>query len=130
MLGSVGVSDREIVDAVAAVEDDMLDLLSSLVEAPTTLGNEEPGQELMEQAFRDLLGLEPVDIPMDAEALRAHPLAAPFSWDVGREAERRGRLAGGGQRRTVARAERPHRRRGAGFREALAAPAASSRPRR
>lgn len=78
----VDVSDREIVDAVAAVEGEMLDLLSSLIEAPTTLGNEEPGQELMEQAFRDLLGLDPMDIPMDAEALRAHPLSAPFSWDV------------------------------------------------
>jgi len=82
VLGSVGVSDREVVDAVAAVEDEMLELLSSLVEAPTTLGNEEPGQELMEQAFRDLLGLEPVDIRLDAGALRDHPLAAPFSWDV------------------------------------------------
>ena len=80
--GRVEVSDREIVDAVAAVEDELLELLCRLVEAPTTLGNEEPGQEIMEGAFRDLLGLEPVDVAMDAEALRAHPGSAPFSWDV------------------------------------------------
>ncbi len=82
MLGSVGVSDREIVDAVAAVEGEMLDLLSSLVEAPTTLGNEEPGQAIMEDAFRDSLDLEPFDVVMGSNALRAHPHAAPFDWDV------------------------------------------------
>ena len=82
MIGRVQVSDREIADAVAAVEDETFELLSRLVEAPTTLGNEEPGQEIMESAFRELLGLEPVDIEMDAETLRAHPQASPFSWDV------------------------------------------------
>jgi acetylornithine deacetylase len=82
MIGRVEVSDREIVDAVAAVESQTLDLLARLVEAPTTLGNEEPGQVIMAEAFRDLLGLEPVDIAMDREALNAHPRAAPFSWDV------------------------------------------------
>ena len=82
MIGRVEVSDSEIADAVAAVEDEMLELLSRRVEAPTTLGNEEPGQELMESAFRDLPGLEPVDVPMDAELLGSHPQAAPFSWDV------------------------------------------------
>ena len=82
VLGGVEVSDREIADAVAAVEDEMLELLSRLVEAPTTLGNEEPGQQVMREAFRDLLGLEPFDIPLDAELLRTHPQASPFSWDV------------------------------------------------
>lgn len=76
------VSDREIADAVADVEDEMLELLARLVEVPTTLGNEEPGQEPIELAYRDLLDLEPIDIAIDAEALRAHPLASPFSWDV------------------------------------------------
>ena len=60
----------------------MLELLGRLVEAPTTLGNEEPGQALMEEALRDLLALEPIDVPLDAELLRTHPLAAPFTWDV------------------------------------------------
>ncbi len=60
----------------------MLDLLSSLIEAPTTLGNEEPGQAIMEEAFRYSLDLEPFDVVMGSNALRAHPHAAPFDWDV------------------------------------------------
>lgn len=59
----------------------MEELLRRLVEAPTLLGNEEPGQAIMEEAFREL-GLDARDVPMDADALRAHPLASPFSWDV------------------------------------------------
>ena len=82
MIARVEVSDHEIADAVAAVEGEMLELLARLVEAPTTLGNEEPGQMIMGEAFRGLLALEPFDIAMDAEALRSHPEAAPFSWDV------------------------------------------------
>ena len=82
MIERVRVSDREIAHAVAEVEDEMLELLARLVEAPTTLGNEDPGQELIELAYRDLLDLDPIDIAMDAEMLRAHPLASPFSWDV------------------------------------------------
>jgi acetylornithine deacetylase len=82
MIERLRVSDSEIADAVAAVEDEMLDLLVQLVEAPTTVGSEELGQEIIELAYRDLIGLEPTDIAMDAEALRAHRLASPFSWDV------------------------------------------------
>ena len=78
----MGISDREIMDAVAAVEPEVVELLSRLVETPTTLGNEEPGQVVMTDAFRDLLGLEPVDVLMDAELLRSNPRAAPFDWDV------------------------------------------------
>ena len=82
MIGRVEVSDREIADAVRAVEDEMLVLLSRLVEAPTTLGNEEPGQAIVTEAFGDLLGLEPTDVAMDADALRIQPQSAPLSWDV------------------------------------------------
>jgi acetylornithine deacetylase len=78
----MGVSDREIMDAVAACEPELIEVLSRLVEAPTTLGNEEAGQVVMTDAFRDLLGLEPVDVLMDAELLRSHPRAAPFDWEV------------------------------------------------
>jgi acetylornithine deacetylase len=51
------------------------------VEAPTVLGNEEPGQEIMRDAFREL-GLDPVDVPLDPAVLRAHTGSSPFSWDV------------------------------------------------
>jgi acetylornithine deacetylase len=82
MKGSAQVSDREIGHAVAAVEDEMLELLAELVEAPTTLGNEEAGQQIVERTYRQLLELEPIDIGLDAEALRSHVSASPFSWDV------------------------------------------------
>jgi acetylornithine deacetylase len=78
---SVAVGDDDLQAGVAAETEEMEALLVRLVEAPTTLGNEEPGQALMEEAFRDA-GLDPIDVRMDADALRAHPLAAPFSWSV------------------------------------------------
>ena len=59
----------------------MEELLVKLVEAPTLLGHEAPGQAVMRDAFVEL-GLDPVDVPLDPEALRDHPGASPFSWDV------------------------------------------------
>ena len=71
----------EIAEAVAAESAYMEELLVRLVEAPTTLGNEEPGQQVMRDAFR-AIGLDPVDVPLDEEMLRSHPAASPFSWDI------------------------------------------------
>ena len=59
----------------------MEELLGRLVAAPTVLGDEEPGQEVMREAFREA-GIEPRDVAMDGEALRASPFHSPFSWDV------------------------------------------------
>jgi acetylornithine deacetylase len=73
--------DAEILAAVAAEEAAMAELLVELVEAPTLLGDEAPGQAIMRRAFAGL-GLEPFDVPLHPEALRGHPGAAPFSWDV------------------------------------------------
>ena len=75
------VGDEDLAAAVAAETVAMEELLVRLVDAPTTLGNEESGQALVAAALREA-GLEPVDVPMDEAALRAHPLAAPFSWPV------------------------------------------------
>jgi acetylornithine deacetylase len=75
------VSDQALLDAVEGEAEAMEALLVELVEAPTVLGNEEPGQALMSDAFAGC-GLEPVDVPLDAQALRAHPLASPFTWEV------------------------------------------------
>jgi acetylornithine deacetylase len=75
------LTDAAILEAIAAEGELMTALLERLVAAPTTLGHEEAGQVVMEEAFREL-GLEPVDVPMDAAALRAHPGHSPFSWDV------------------------------------------------
>lgn len=71
----------ELVAAAAAEAAAGVDLLRRLVEQPTVLGNEEPGQVVIAEAYREL-GLHPVDVPMDPGVLRAHPHAAPFSWDV------------------------------------------------
>jgi acetylornithine deacetylase len=75
------VTDAEVLAAVDAQRPWMEDLLARLVRAPTTLGNEDAGQALMAEAFGDC-GLEPVDVPLDAAALRADPGSSPFSWDV------------------------------------------------
>ena len=70
------------VDAAVAAETEwMVALLQRLVAAPTTLGHEEEGQAVMRDAFA-ACGLEPVDEPLDAEALRAHAHHSPFSWPV------------------------------------------------
>ena len=53
------------------------DLLVELVAAST----EEAGQAVMARAFGEI-GLEPVDVCLDADALRADPHSSPFSWDV------------------------------------------------
>ena len=75
------LSDEALLEAVAAEAGWMEDLLIRLVEAPTTLGNEEPGQEIMEAAFEDC-GLKARSVFLDAEALREDEGASPFSWDV------------------------------------------------
>jgi acetylornithine deacetylase len=67
--------------AVAAETEWMVALLQRLVAAPTTLGHEEEGQAVLHDAFA-ACGLEPVDVPLDAEALRAHAHHSPFSWPV------------------------------------------------
>jgi acetylornithine deacetylase len=77
----IGPGDGEILEAIATESAWMEELLVRLVEAPTTLGDEEPGQVVMEEAFAEL-GLEPYDVTMDTEVLSSHPLASPFSWDV------------------------------------------------
>lgn len=74
--------DVRILEAVAEQSDWMTDLLARLVRAPTVRGDEEAGQRIMEEVLREL-GLDPVSVPMDAVALRAHPLAAPFDWEIG-----------------------------------------------
>jgi len=67
--------------AIAAERPAMEELLVRLVEAPTVLGEEAAGQAIMRDAFEDI-GLSPSDVPLDPAALRGHPGASPFSWDV------------------------------------------------
>jgi acetylornithine deacetylase len=74
--------DREILEAIEEERDSMEELAARLVAAPTVLGDEGAGQAVMREALA-VLGLRPVDVPMDADALRAHPGHSPFSWDLG-----------------------------------------------
>ena len=73
--------DGAILDAVADGMDWCEELLAQLVEQPSVFGNEECGQTVVTAALHDL-GLQPIDVPMDSDALRNHPAAAPFDWDV------------------------------------------------
>ena len=77
----VGVEREEILAAVAAEQPAIERLLIDLVQAPTMLGGERAGQEIMRAAFEDL-GLEPREIALDPDALRSHVGSSPFSWDV------------------------------------------------
>ena len=71
----------EIMAAVAAQRSDMRLLLEALVAAPTLLGEERAGQQIMRAAFEGL-GLDAREVALDADKLRSHPGASPFSWDV------------------------------------------------
>lgn len=93
--------DAAILAAVADQGDWMIQTLARLVSAPTVLGQEELGQRIVREVLRSDLGLEPVDVPMDADQLRAHPMSAPFDWDVADKANVvatwEPRAAGGGR---------------------------------
>ena len=75
------MTDEQVLAAVDAQRGWMEDLLARLVRAPTTLGHEDAGQAVMVDAFADC-GLDPIDVRLDAAALRAAKGASPFSWDV------------------------------------------------
>jgi acetylornithine deacetylase len=75
------LTDEQVLSAVDAQREWMEDLLGRLVRAPTTLGHEDAGQAIMVDAFADC-GLQPVEVALDAIALRAADGASPFSWDV------------------------------------------------
>ena len=76
-----GPSEAAIAAAVEAEREWMEALLVRLVEAPTTLGEEEAGQAIVAAALADC-GLAPRSVPLDAAALRAAPGSSPFSWSV------------------------------------------------
>lgn len=71
----------ELLAAVAAEQPAIEQLLIDLVQAPTLLGAERAGQEIMRAAFADA-GLKPRELALDADALRTHAGASPFSWDI------------------------------------------------
>src|SRR3954449_5472706 len=88
-------SDEAILAAVAEGAGEMEALLGDLVRARTVFGSEADGQAVMRRAFAGL-GLEPVDVPFDPDALRQSPAASPFSWDVAGKASVVARVPPGG----------------------------------
>jgi acetylornithine deacetylase len=79
--GEMAAQDTEIAAAIEVGAAWMTELLARLVDKDTTLGNEDGGQGVVREALWEL-GLEPIDVAMDPEALHAHPAASPFDWDV------------------------------------------------
>jgi len=80
-LEELAPEERGILEAIAAESDWMTLVLGDLIRAPSVLGNEEVGQEVVRRALRELR-LDPVEVAMDAEQIRAHPGHSPFDWDV------------------------------------------------
>jgi acetylornithine deacetylase len=80
-MATTAFTDEAILAAVAEEAGAMEALLGDLVRARTVFGSEAAGQDVMRRAFAGL-GLEPVDVPLDPDALGASPAASPFSWDV------------------------------------------------
>src|SRR4051812_30143623 len=89
------ITDETILAAVAESAGEMEALLGDLVRARTVFGSEAAGQDVMRRAFAGL-GLQPVDVPFDREALAASPAASPFSWDVAGKASVVARVPPGG----------------------------------
>jgi acetylornithine deacetylase len=94
-MAATRVTDEAILAAVAEGAGEMEALLGDLVRARTVFGSEAAGQDVMRRAFAGL-GLEPVDVPFDPDALRQSPAASPFSWDVAGKASVVARVPPGG----------------------------------
>src|SRR3954462_9640608 len=94
-MAATRVTDEAILAAVAEGAGEMEALLRDLVRARTVFGSEAAGQAVMRRAFTGL-GLQPVDVPFDPDALRGSPAASPFSWDVAGKASVVARVPPGG----------------------------------
>jgi acetylornithine deacetylase len=72
---------EQIAAAVARRQPEIEQLLIDLVQAPTLLGNEQGGQQVMHDALTRL-GLPTRRQPLDADEIAAHPGASPFGWEI------------------------------------------------
>ncbi len=76
----VSRNEMQVLKAVDALHDDMVAFTLRLVAQASTLGNEKGALDLMEVQLR-ALGYEPVRVPIDRDALAAHPGYAPVPWE-------------------------------------------------
>jgi len=71
--------EKQIVDSVDHLSDDILDFTSRLVAEPSTLGNEASALQVMEAELKKL-AFEPTRILIDPVKLSQHPGFAPVPW--------------------------------------------------
>lgn len=71
--------EKQIVDTIDALSDDILDFTCRLVAEPSTLGNEASAMKVME-AELEKLSFEPTRIEIDPDELSRHPGFAPVPW--------------------------------------------------
>ncbi|HKL27138.1 MAG TPA: ArgE/DapE family deacylase [Desulfuromonadales bacterium] len=69
-----------IIQAVAGLHDDILDLTLALVAQPSTIENQAGAVSVMEDRLR-ALGYPPVRVPVDLGRLAEHPGFAPGPWN-------------------------------------------------
>lgn len=72
--------EKQILAAVDALADDIIDFTSRLVAEESTLGHEQSVLSVMESELREL-GFSPRRIPIDPGTLVSHPGFAPVPWD-------------------------------------------------
>jgi acetylornithine deacetylase len=70
---------RRIVEAVAALQDDILELSMALVAQPSTIEHQAGAVAVMEARLKEL-GYPPTRVPVDTERLSGHPGFAPCPW--------------------------------------------------
>lgn len=73
------IREKKLLAAVEALSSEIVEFSSRLVAQDSTLGNEATVLEVMENEL-SLIGLEPVRITIDPEALTGHPGFAPVPW--------------------------------------------------
>jgi acetylornithine deacetylase len=71
--------EKQIVDKIDALSDDILDFTCRLVAQPSTLGNEASAMQVMEAELKKLC-FEPTRIGIDPDILSRHPGFAPVPW--------------------------------------------------
>lgn len=71
--------EKQVVEAVETLRDDICDYTGRLVAEPSILGNESSVLAVME-AELTRLGLQPVKVPIDPHKLCDHPGFAPVPW--------------------------------------------------
>lgn len=71
--------EKQIVDSIDNLSNDILDFTCRLVAEPSTLGNEASAMEVMEGELKKL-SFEPTRIEIDPDKLSRHPGFAPVPW--------------------------------------------------